>query len=325
VADGRVFLRGIVSEHYTLEAFRRMQRETPRVRGPEVVVDGAVGHSAYSRDSAAHWRLAPGDEPFLTQALQVHVNEIQPGGSNLAHGHQNEAAFYILDGVGHEIHDGKRHDWEQGDLVVVNTDSVHQHFNDGDGIARMLVIKAKSLWMYLGLIQQGRPSPVDDSEDFGPRQDWSRLWTPGVESMRKVIKGSDRPWEETKDGTVKVLASSEIEDLRLFSVDLYEQRIEAGEASGRHWHMADEVVYVLEGAGHSLHWEVEAEIDDRYYARVRSEPSRHEFGPGDILYVPPNTVHQHMAAGDDPLRILCAHNRVFSALGYDNVAYFEDL
>ena len=47
-------------------------------------------------------------------------------------GHQNEAVFYILKGKGYEIHDDKRYDWEAGDLVVVHTDSVHRHFNDGD-------------------------------------------------------------------------------------------------------------------------------------------------------------------------------------------------
>lgn len=88
--------------------------------------------------------------------------------------------------------------------------------------------------------------------------------------------------------------------------------------------MPDELVHVLEGSGHSLHWEVQAEIDDRYYARIAKDPSDHEVGAGNVLYIPPNTVHQHFAGVDGPLRILCAHNRIFSALGYDNVAYLDD-
>ena len=78
------------------------------------------------------------------------------------------------------------------------------------------------------------------------------------------------------------------------------------------------------GAGHSLHWEVEAEIAEKYHARIASEPSRHEFGPGDVLYVPQNTVHQHVADGDEPLRLLVAQNRLFKHLGYDNVVHLED-
>jgi len=325
MAGGRVFLRGVVSASYALEAVRGMQRAAERVRGAGVVVDdGTIGHSAPNQDSTTRWRIGPGDEPFLTQTLQISFNDIPPGKSNVGHGHQNEAAFYILEGSGHEIHDGKRYDWTEGDLAVVHTDSVHRHFNDGDETARLLVIKAKSLWMYLGLLQQGRSADWEETEEFGPREDWTRLWTPEVESMTKVVKAGDVPWTETRDGLVRVMASAEMEDLRLFSVDLYEQQIEMGGASARHWHMADEVVYVLEGSGHSLHWDVEAEIDDRYYARIKRQPSRHEITAGDIMYVPQNTVHQHIAGPRGPLRILCAHNRIFSALGYDNVAYLED-
>jgi quercetin dioxygenase-like cupin family protein len=31
--------------------------------------------------------------------------ELPPRSSNHGHGHQNEAAFYILEGAGYEIHD----------------------------------------------------------------------------------------------------------------------------------------------------------------------------------------------------------------------------
>ena len=41
----------------------------------------------------------------------------------------NEAAFYILDGEGYEIHDGIRYDWKAGDVAIVHNNCVHQHFN----------------------------------------------------------------------------------------------------------------------------------------------------------------------------------------------------
>ncbi|MPZ63852.1 MAG: hypothetical protein GEU93_21815, partial [Propionibacteriales bacterium] len=84
--SGRVFLRGISSEKYGLGEVREAQLAAPRVRGDEVVVDNAtVGHSGDSKDSRTWWRLGPGDDPFLTQTLQVHFVEIPPGKSN--HGH----------------------------------------------------------------------------------------------------------------------------------------------------------------------------------------------------------------------------------------------
>ncbi|MGH3666605.1 MAG: cupin domain-containing protein, partial [Egibacteraceae bacterium] len=283
-----------------------------------------VGHSSDSKDSRTWWRVGPGDDPFLTQTLQVHFVEIPPGKANHGHGHQNEATFYILQGSGYEIHDGQRYDWEQGDLVVVHTDSVHRHFNDGDETALCLVVKAKSTWMYFGLIQQGRSGPVSEPERFGPREDWSQLWTPGVAERNKVIKPGDTRWEMTPEGRTRVISGPDRTDQRLFSVDVYELDIPAGSRSGRSWHMADEVLYVLSGSGYSLQWEVQAEIDEQYYARIANEPSRHDFGPGDTVYVPQNTVHQFVNTAEGaPLRLLSAQNRLFRSLGYDNVAYLE--
>jgi oxalate decarboxylase/phosphoglucose isomerase-like protein (cupin superfamily) len=88
--------------------------------------------------------------------------------------------------------------------------------------------------------------------------------------------------------------------------------------------MADEAVYVMAGKGHSLHWDVEAEISEKYYARIAEKPSRWDFGTGDLVYIPQNTVHQHSSDGDEPLLFLSAQNRLFKQLGYDNVVYLED-
>ena len=325
--DGRVFLRGITSRTYGLKELRRRQLAAPRVRDDSVVVDDAsVAHSADSARSRTCWRIGPGDEPFLTQTLQVHFVELPPHSANHGHGHQNEAAFYILEGAGYEIHDGQRYDWSAGDLVVVHNDSVHRHHNPYDRRARAIVMKAKATWMHLGLIQQGRGGPPgdEDAAAYGPRQDWSRLWSQGVERRRKVVGPADTTWERTPLGRVRVLSSPLRGDVRAFSVDVFELEIPAGGRSGRRWHMADEVLYVLSGSGHSLHWEVAAEIAERYHARVATEPSRHRIKAGDTLYVPTNTVAQHFADEGAPLRLLSGQNRLFKLLGYDNVVYLEE-
>ncbi|WP_329391997.1 cupin domain-containing protein [Streptomyces sp. NBC_01716] len=203
---------------------------------------------------------------------------------------QNEAAFYILEGRGYEVHDDKRYDWTKDDLVFVHTDSVHRHFNPYDETATALVVKAKSTWMFMGLPQQGRSGPVEGEERFGPREDWSRIWTPGVGDRKKVIGVGDTTWENTPLGRVRVMSSPERTDARIFSIDAFELDIPAGSRSGKYWKMADEVHYVLDGSGYALQWEVEAEIAEKYYARVAKEPTRHEITKGDTLYVPQNHV-----------------------------------
>jgi len=206
----------------------------------------------------------------------------------------------------------------------VHTDCVHKHYNANKDVrALALVMKAKTNWMAMGLWQQGRSGPFD-AKGFGAREDWSKLWTPGAARKKKVVKKSDTRWEATRDGRVRIISSPDRTDVRTNSVDVYQQEIAPGGKSAKHWHMADEAVYVMEGRGHSLHWDVEAEIADRYYARIAEEPSRWNFVAGDLLYIPQNTVHQHVNDGSERLLFLSAQNRLFKQLGYDNVVYLED-
>jgi quercetin dioxygenase-like cupin family protein len=321
----RVFLRGISSATYGIKEWREAQLAAPRVRSDDFISDdGKVAHSGDSEKSKTWWRIGPGDDPFLTQTLQVHFVHLPPQSANHGHGHQNDAAFYILEGRGYEIHDDQRYDWAKGDLVIVHTDSVHRHYNPYDEPATCIIIKAKSTFMYLGLIQQGRSGPVTDEDKFGARQDWSQLWTPGVQQRRKVVKHADTKWEDTPLGRVRVMTSPAADDVRTFSTDVYELEIPAGGKSGRRWQMADEVFYVLSGSGYSLQWEVQAEIAEKYYARVALEPKRYDFKTGDTIYVPQNTVAQFFSAEGEPLNLLSGQNRVFKQLGYDSVVYLDD-
>src|SRR5688500_6466311 len=127
---GRVFVRGITSDHFDLMEWRAAQLAAPRVRGDEIVVDDAsVAHSGNARESRTSWRVGPGADPSLSRTVHARCVELEPGKANNAHGHPNEAASYILGGSGYEVHDDLRYDWAKDDLVFVHTDSVHRHFN----------------------------------------------------------------------------------------------------------------------------------------------------------------------------------------------------
>ena len=151
----RVFVRAITG-HYNLREELERLRSLPRVRkGAEIkFVDGP---QAYSR----HY-LEPKDG--LGQTLHIHLEEYGPGGRSQKHGHVNEAAFYILDGRGYEVHDGVRHDWQAGDVVVVHNNCVHQHFNaDLEKPARALVMKAKPMYLFMNMLFQQliEPRPTE--------------------------------------------------------------------------------------------------------------------------------------------------------------------
>jgi quercetin dioxygenase-like cupin family protein len=162
----RLFVRGLSSFTYSLrEEFKRL-RKVPRViKGKDLKLKW--GPQYFNVDI-----LTPKEK--ISQVLFAHYVVLAPGGKSQKHGHMNEAMFYILDGKGHEIHDGVRYDWEAGDVVVVGNSCVHQHFNDDPNRpARAIVIKSKPLYLFMNMVMQEvveeQPKePVPGHDDFEP-------------------------------------------------------------------------------------------------------------------------------------------------------------
>src|SRR5437016_49634 len=104
------------------------------------------------RDKSYRWRQNP---RVIRGLAALSEGEYAPGGKSQKHGHVNEAAFYILDGAGYEIHDGVRYDWKAGDVAIVHNNCVHQHFNASDTKpARALVMKTKPMFMFMNMLFQ---------------------------------------------------------------------------------------------------------------------------------------------------------------------------
>jgi gentisate 1,2-dioxygenase len=164
----RVFVRGIQGEYNVKSELDRL-RSVPRVKKARNTsfIDGP---QCFSR----HY-VEPKDG--ITQTFHMHLEEYAPGASSQKHGHVNEAAFYILDGKGYEIHDGVRYDWEAGDIAIVHNNCVHQHFNaDPNKPARALVIKTKPMYLFLNMLFQKtvKERPVDvtpGNEGFEAREE----------------------------------------------------------------------------------------------------------------------------------------------------------
>ncbi len=164
----RVFLRGIEGQYSLKDELARLRAMPRVVKGKELRFQD--GPQSFSK----HF-IEPPDG--VTQTLHIHLEEYAPGGRNGKHGHVNEAAFYILDGTGYEIHDNIRYDWQAGDVAVVHSNCVHQHFNaDASKPARALVIKSKPMYMFMNMMFQARVIPrpkevVPGTAPYTPRHD----------------------------------------------------------------------------------------------------------------------------------------------------------
>lgn len=142
--------------------------------------------------------------------------------------------------------------------------------------------------------------------------------------LKKVVRPEEMPWEHSPQGLIKHLVNEQM-PVRIKSVDAYVQEIPPGSRSGKHRHMAEEFIFVMEGRGHDLHWDVDFELGDRYEWKVAAAPQRFDWEAGDIVYIPPNTVHQHFNADTTrPARFIAATNRIYRHLGFDDLEQLED-
>ncbi|WP_426172973.1 cupin domain-containing protein [Massilia sp. TWR1-2-2] len=140
----------------------------------------------------------------------------------------------------------------------------------------------------------------------------------------KVVHPSDMPWELSRQGILKHLLNEQM-NTRMESVDAYMQLIPPGSRSGKHRHLAEECVYVLEGRGYDLHQDCDVEITDTYHWKPQDEVKRYEWEAGDVIYIPPNTIHQHLNADPArPVRLISAINRIYQKFGLNDIEQIED-
>ena len=141
---------------------------------------------------------------------------------------------------------------------------------------------------------------------------------------KKIVTPEDMPWEMSRQGLLKHLLNSRM-NTRIETVDAYMQFIPPGSRSGKHRHLAEECVYVLEGRGYDLHQDCDVEITDTYHWKPQAEVKRYEWEAGDVIYIPPNTIHQHFnASADKPARLISAINRVYKNSGLNDLTQIED-
>jgi len=141
---------------------------------------------------------------------------------------------------------------------------------------------------------------------------------------KKVVHPHEMPWEMARQGLLKHLLNEGM-NTRMETVDAYMQIVPPGSKSGKHRHLAEECLYVLEGRGYDMHQDCDVEITDKYFWKPQELVQRFDYEAGDVVYVPPNTIHQHFNADTNkPLRLLSVINRIFKHSGLNDLEQLED-
>lgn len=155
---------------------------------------------------------------------------------------------------------------------------------------------------------------LDDAQDAPSRN--SR--------RKKIVHPEEMPWEMSRQGLLKHLINENM-NTRMETVDAYMQIIPPGSRSGKHRHLAEECVYVLEGRGYDLHQDCDVEIGNEYTWKAQDEIKRFEWEAGDVIYIPPQTIHQHFNADPQkPARLISSTNRIFKQIGLNTLEQIED-
>lgn len=143
-------------------------------------------------------------------------------------------------------------------------------------------------------------------------------------ARKKIVRPDQMPWELSRQGILKHLINEGM-NTRMETVDAYMQIVPPGSKSGKHRHLAEECLYVLEGRGYDLHQDCDVEITDDYHWKPQDLIQTFEYEAGDVIYVPPNTIHQHFNADPDrPLRLISTINRIFKQCGLNDLEQIED-
>lgn len=107
----------------------------------------------------------------------------------------------------------------------------------------------------------------------------------------RVIRGADLPFERTRQGRLKYYLTNWSE-VAGHDMDLAVYEIPGNAHTGRHRHVAEELLYVLSGSGHDEH-----------------EGTTYEWAAGDLVCVPPMTAHQHFNDGPETARLVSVWTR----------------
>lgn len=140
----------------------------------------------------------------------------------------------------------------------------------------------------------------------------------------KAVKPEEMPWEDSPQGRLKHLMREGINP-RVKDVDMYMQELPPGGSSGKHRHMAEELMFIVEGRGYSLHWDTDFDLKESYEWRIAENPKRFDWEEGDLVYIPVNTVHQHFNSDPEkPARFISASSRIYQQMGWGEVEQLEE-
>jgi quercetin dioxygenase-like cupin family protein len=259
------------------------------VRQDEVKVEEAYSLKGYRK----------GFYDFPNSIVCWGLTEIDPGVRAPLHRQLHEATHFILDGEGYSEINGRRLEWEEGDVVFTPIQSWHTQGNRGGEKVRYVTAGTIPFFRYLGIYRkENNREPLPDEMEL------LRNETPRT----LVIKKKD--WLEQAARARNVVGEGGIESFD-FPYKIGYQGVVSNiparsENSFVHTHFNEALIYIMNGYGFSL-------VHDR----------KVEWQKGCVIRVPTMAWHHHYNLSDEPVvylkNITSGLNNYFRWIVLDNL------
>ncbi len=151
--------------------FQRRDRERERMAKATMVVDCDKQPLENNRMGLFQWYLHPDMEDVSVRTMLFWAQEIPPGSRSGKQKHQGGRLHYVQEGRGYTEIDGVKHEWEQGDLVLLPIKPfgvVFQHFNTDPQKTVRLVCAEPNWFDPLGVDLGSGFEQIENSPDFKP-------------------------------------------------------------------------------------------------------------------------------------------------------------
>lgn len=143
-----------MSESLLNELFRMRDEWRGRMLKSTTLVKGKDLQWEINRHGKMKWYLHPALKDRAIRSLMIFVQEIPPLSRTGKQRHQGGLVHYVLEGRGYTILNGQKHEWEEGDFIVLPilpSGVEYQHFNDDDKRPVLLIAAQSNLFDALGV------------------------------------------------------------------------------------------------------------------------------------------------------------------------------
>ena len=115
------------------------------------------------------WYLHPYMKNAPHRSIMLWTQEIPPGSCSGKQQTQGGRIHYVWEGRGYTEVDGVRHDWKQGDMILLPIKAfgtIHQHFNLDAKKPVRLIVSEPNVYQALGVDMGAGLEQIDNSPDY---------------------------------------------------------------------------------------------------------------------------------------------------------------